>query len=329
MLTRGKKHRDKETIIGDLAKIENAINEGAYSLEQVTKATGLTYQMIQATLVASGSKERVYELLKQSKKKYKNKPEILEKKEIVIDASVAGNTEIVQNLKEAISKGNKVVITSATNRELKMLARTRDSVGITAGIITSLAAEDPENFICKRVEPILNESVDDAIVKFCKQEEGPVELWSGDKEMVLNARSFGINARYFAQIESSNGMMITENPNIRTLYDADYENNRLIIKETVFKNKCIEVTSDAYIYDVGPIELKVGDDIYIAKFNKGKIKFIHYKVISLEPVNNAELVYQTELRGTRRINKVPKDYQVFLREAIYRFDISRVNAKWI
>lgn len=241
-------------------------------------------------------------------------------KNIVIDASITGVESIVKKIDSEIENGSKFIITTITNSELKKLSMIRDRAGRTANIITSKAVDEPKHFKCILLKQEENESVDNAIVRLCKKNN--YELWTGDKEQVLNARALGIRTSYFRQASVTT---------LKTLPGTFYQNCKLFFSLNSRNNKVVCAIHKGEMYRYGSVELDVHDEVYILvrdiiERNRPRYRFFHYRVVNTDIVENVKVVYDTHLDS---LPGNDKRYKAFLSEADIIFTKRDHRADWL
>lgn len=314
------KKRTKEEIIKDSERILKCA-EIACSFKEIANLTALTEGRVYYTLYKQGIRAEVKEKIRQNMMKKAKKP-----KKIVLDASLSGTTDIIEKIKEQIKKKKMFIITTLSNIEFKKMSEISDYPGRKAREITNLALTYPSNFEFVLLEKFPWETVDDVIIKFAKKNEAI--LWTADKEMALNAQAFEVETVFF-KINNQKDMPQKHYSGRNTLFNSYMKDGELYFDmNDSHKNKYCELIKDSYIYTTGVHKLNYGDEIYIAKRRKGSIILEHYKVIAITDKANVRMIYHYYIKRRRDIQKIQKDYIVFAKDAIYRFDLNDKKKKY-
>lgn len=224
------------------------------------------------------------------------------KKRYVLDASVSGaeDNQIVFSL----MKNSLIVLTSVTIGELDMLQKREDRSAWFARKILALANEKPECFEFIKIKENFR-LADDNIIEFCKENKADVTLLTSDKVMALKARYSDVSVVFLKSADNVKGEE-------RTLYCTLIKDGRLVIRCSNNEKKCIRVIGSSS--SDNEVELKVGDEIYIAS-NKGDyIKFSHLVVSNLNYRDNCRIVFTKKIRKKETISHLNCSYKSFIRE---------------
>lgn len=327
--------RSRQIIEADLKKIQDA-SEIAKSMAEIEKITGLSNMKIQTTLskkptISKKVKEKIAKNKELTKKR--REQEINAKKnnfsEFVIDASITGNDNLNEVISECLSKG-KIILTSVTIRELENLQLRLNKVGKDARYILSIAAEDEVKFETVLIDENLD-IPDDCIIQYCARNKDKMTLVTSDKTMALKARMYSVKVQYIRKNEKKvlnanvNAIKkvskpILNNKNIRysertkTLVPANKIGNKLIISKFETYTMSIRVYSYGLEYNEGPIELKIGDDVYVSTQKNNYITFAHYRITSLASENNCELIYSRRVYDLNNIDVPRAAYKTFIKD---------------
>lgn len=233
----------------------------------------------------------------------------------VIDASISGIDNIMDTLNKICVTKSKIILTSVTIKELEQMQRFHDNDGNDARKILAMAAGDYTHFECVLIDETIG-TPDDCIIKYCADNKDNVVLLTSDKTMDLKARSYGIKTHFFKHSNKSSATLGTSNGiKIRTLYAARKVGSKLIISDFGNAYKSIRVISDGIEYNSGIVELKIGDDVYIAAAKSNYVTFAHYKIVSLSLENNCTCVYYRRLYDLDTVNDLPDaSYKAFMRD---------------
>lgn len=235
---------------------------------------------------------------------------------VVIDASITGIDGIIDTINNMIcATGNKIILTSVTIDELEKMQKFHDTDGNDARRILAMAADAPAHFDCEIIDTTVG-SPDDCIIKYCADNKENVILLTSDKTMELKARAHGVKTRFFKH--SKNNPATTrhaDSTRIHTLYDARKYGNKLYINDFGNDFKSIRVISGGIEYNNGLVDLKIGDDVYIAAKKYDYVTFAHYKIVSLSSENNCTCVYSKRLYDLAGMNDLPEaGYKSFMRD---------------
>ena len=232
----------------------------------------------------------------------------------VIDASICGIEGILGRLKDIMSNGEIIVLTSITIRELEQMQKFKDISGRDAKQLLAIAAENPESTECVLIDedfPI----ADDAIINYCAQHKEEIILLTSDKTMALKARSFGCEVEYLKQDPELNNQ-------VRTLYAAKSVGNKLVIDDLQNAYRSITVISGGRIYTQGHMELHIGDNLFIcSRKGYGGIMFTHFKVLNLDEVDNVLQVYHRRISYNESLKELSTIYVDIIRDFKRRFDM--------
>ena len=109
--------------------------------------------------------------------------------------------------------------------------------------------------------------------------------------------------------------MRKEKVDVRTLNPARRIGNKLIIMDMQGEKRDIRVWSDGKERVDGIVELKVGDDVYIAAKKSDGITFGHYQMITLYEEDNCKQVFFRKFHSYYEIEDLSQEsYKVFARE---------------
>lgn len=318
----------------DFKRIREAA-ETAKSIADLERATGLSRIMINTTLEKHPIvRARIMERLQANKEKAKLKAQHSEKNDseskksmdiaednhkYVIDASITGTVNMRSILEKIQSEdASNIVLTSITIRELKKLESLRDIQGFDATYIMNRALDYPDIY-----KPVLiDETIgtpDDCIMKYCADNKEKLTLLTADKEMALNARMYGVEVQ-FMRYERTNKEKTPGRTPVRkeTLIPAVIINGKLCIARFYTHKMSIRVYSEGIEYNSGIKELKVGDDVLIAKIKETYIVFAHYRMTSLDKTNNCELVFSRRIPDIYKIDSLENEkYRTFIKDFRY------------
>lgn len=240
-------------------------------------------------------------------------------KYFVIDASMSGVADLKVRISEIIASKNKIILTSLTIRELEKLQNKLEG----ARYLLREGAKHPESFKCVLIDEELPVP-DDRLIKFCADNYKKVILLSADKSMVLKARTYNVKAEYF-EFGSENKTSTSSDSSdlsFTTLKVLKMVNEKLVIQDFHTSQLSIRVLSEGREYNQGPLEIHLGDDVYIARNNyNDTFTFWHYKIVSLAPRNNSKDIYQNTIRNSEPLDKIKKSYQSFVRAFKYRHNL--------
>lgn len=234
---------------------------------------------------------------------------------VVIDASITGIDGIIDTINMICATGSKIILTGVTINELEKMQKFHDKDGNDARRILTLAADDPVHFDCEMIDTTVG-SPDDCIIKYCADNKENVILLTSDKTMELKARAYGVKTRFFKHSKNATATIRhADNTRINTLYAARKYGNNLYIHDFGNEFKSIRVISGGIEYNDGLVDLKIGDDVYIAAKKDGYVTFAHYKIVSLTVENNCTCVYSKRLYDLAGINDLPEaGYKSFMRD---------------
>ena len=252
-------------------------------------------------------------------------------KRFVIDASITGvervRDELLKICLEISLEKSKILLTSITIKELERMQKFNDTQAADARYILALAAEKDEIFESVLIDEKSYDTPDDCIIAFCS-ENNDVILLTSDKTMALKARMYGVQVRYMKQTQNvqeheypARRRSNRFNSRVRTLIPAKREETKLLITEFHTPFRSIRVCSDGVEYNEGVIELKIGDDIYIATRKKDYVTFAHYRLISLYSENNCELIFSRRFYSLSEINLENASYKAFLKDFKLRHNL--------
>ena len=308
--------RSNQQIEEDYEKIkQSAYDEKALNFKQVSKKTWLTYVQIISTLKRFPlAYDRITEQLRLNRleKNSKSTP-----KTFVIDASICGIDGIREILEKCL-ESSKIILTSITIRELESLQKTPDLFGIDARWILTLAANNPEKFESVKIDEDLP-IPDDCIVKYCTSFKEKVLLLTADKTMSLKARADNVEVQYFQH--STNYSSKKKDSNFskeQTLWPARKIGEDLMIPAGKMQTdrQSICVRSGDKEYTDGDVALAIGDNVLIATSKGTYSTLVHFKVTSLEEVNNCRLVFSSKIGNAN----LPSFYKSFIRDFKRRHD---------
>lgn len=346
--------RTQKEIEMDCKRLKEAAKT-ATSLKGLEKETDLSYAMINTTLsklptifkrikaqLTTNLENDELELQKKKKEEDKVKKEVLKKTEIateenkepseaksftgfVIDASISGIENLRTMLSEICQTKDKLVLTSVTIKELEKMQKFKGINANDARYILALAAENSNNFENVLIDETLN-TPDDCIIKYCADNKERVKLLTSDKTMALKARMYDVKVQYFKHTKSSNTNTTPKinyqtNSKITTLIPASRIDNKLCISNFHKHNMSISVYSNGWEYTEGPVELKVGDDVFIATIKANYITFAHYRMVSLSAENNCKLMYSKRFYNYNNFDVSKASYKSFLKGFKIRHDL--------
>lgn len=236
-------------------------------------------------------------------------------KNYVIDASITGIKSLRDNISKICASNSKIILTSITIKELEKMQKFNDPQGIDARHILALAAENYTSFETVLIDETFD-TPDDCIVHYCAENKNHVTLLTSDKTMALKARMHDVQVHYLKQdLSSANNPIVKQfNSKIKTLFPARRIANKLLISGFHTNTLSIRVYSDGIEYTDGVIELKIGDDVFIASKKLDYITFAHYKMISLYSENNCELIYSKRFYDYNNIDVSKATYKAFLKD---------------
>lgn len=199
---------------------------------------------------------------------------------------------------------------------------------------------------------------DDHIIQYCVDNKDRVTLLTSDKKMALKARMCGVQTEYFvlpSQSPKITEVTTSEAPKsevatsdepknatqsftvpqtsgvlpqrfnryeVRTLPGAQYFGSKLTFSDFHSKKMSARVFANGMEYNSGMVNLKVGDDIYIATKETKGILFSHYKMSSISSEDNCRVVFSTLISLHSQMSRITnKRYATFLRDCMRRFDL--------
>lgn len=233
----------------------------------------------------------------------------------VIDASISGVEGIMDDLNRICCTKCKIILTTVTIQELEKMQRFHDNDGKDARRILAMAAGDYDHFECVLIDDTVG-TPDDCIIKYCADNKDDVVLLTADKTMELKARAYGIKTHFFRHTPTSfTTIPQTPDDGNHTLHAAREINGKLYICDFENESRSIRVFSNGIEYSARTIELKIGDDVYIATKKFDYVTFAHYQITSLSRVSNCISVYHKRLYDPKEINDLPAAaYKAFMRE---------------
>lgn len=241
--------------------------------------------------------------------------------DVVIDASITGYKDLETILDKIRMSSSKIILTSITIRELAKLQKIKDNKARDAVHILSLAAKEPENFSNVRI----NEDVgleDNCIVKYCSDKKEHVVLLSSDKEMVLNARSYGVQAVYLEQSHSKHEVTTkSEKYRTTTLPCARKNGNNLVVIDFHTRKTEACVISNGVKYNSGIARLQLGDEVYMATKQTEGFVCNYYKVTSLSDKDNCLLLFSRLILKYSEVSQLYGDYRDFVQATLRRFPL--------
>lgn len=306
------KKRTKKEIATDFKKVIK-LAEKATTFEEISKKTGLSYMQLKTTL---GDKfEKVKEQLQANKVSASTQ---IEKNNLVIDASICAVHNVREYISEQMTAGKKFIVTSVTIRELDMLQKINDFSGRNARWLLAIAADNPENF--KAV--LINETLgipDDCIISYCLRNVSTVELLCADKVMALKARCHNISVHYF-KVDTALKPPSPKNC-IEPFLHTKRVKTALTLGDLQRPNLSIRVISHRKEYNDGEISLQFNDDILVAMTEGTSILFFHYRVTSLQGMDNFLVIYSQKYDLFSKISLSEYAYMKFLKDFIKRKDL--------
>lgn len=214
----------------------------------------------------------------------------------VMDTSLTGCKNPIDEVKTLISKGERIVIVSPVLKELtNNIKHFADLCASNSRNVMSMACADSENFENVLVEENPAFIPDDQILQFCMENNkiSNIVLLTADKELCLKARQYMINVKFFAvnkkkesdQVFEVNGLSqlfisqlgqkiklnVAENDSRGLIFNiSQYNNDKL--KTSVFANG-LEYKSDE-------ISLSRDDEIWMALQDyNNQIVFLVFSVL--------------------------------------------------
>lgn len=321
--------RTQKQIENDYKMIKE-ISKKATSMKELSDMTGLSYAQIKVCLaehpiVERRIKGKLRNNATSSNSKKEDTHSNVKKESItqyVIDASVVGKENIKNTLGKILTiENSKIVLTSITIKELKNIEeypqmhkvpKNLDSKDAT--YIFNLAIENIDKFESVAIDESVG-TPDDCIIKYCADHKENLVLLTGDKEMCLKARMYGIQSEYFKKEQSAEEVKPNGYRKINTLWDADIIGANLYINTYKNKNKSICVYSDGIKHEEKMCKLNIGDDIYIAVQKDTYIVFAHYRLLLLSSKDNCELIYSRRICNSNEISRLPNSfYKNFIKD---------------
>lgn len=116
-------------------------------------------------------------------------------KQYVIDASATATEHLPDRLANILASNYKIVLTSISIAEIARIQKVPGITGRDARYILSLAAKSPQTFETVLINETIGEP-DDCIIQYCKEHKDNIILLTGDKEMALKARLYGIEVEF-------------------------------------------------------------------------------------------------------------------------------------
>lgn len=330
--------RTQKEIENDCKRLKEAAKT-ATSIKDLERKTKLSYQEIKTTLSKHPIiHNRIIEQIAQNKKHAKElkdlkdqegldkaeetKKEVKdeEKRRFVIDASITGIETLREDIAKICSTNSKIILTSVTVKELKMMQEFEDEQAKDANFILRQAVENEEDFEAVLIDESYD-TPDECIVQYCAKNKGNVTLLTSDKEMVLRARMYSIHVCYMKQKTENSKGNAKPNSDIKTLTLAQRTKGKLYMP--LLRKNTIEVRvySDGIEYKEGEAELKIGDDVYIACKKPEYITFSHFKIVSLYAENNCRLIYGRRIYEDEDINMTNSSYKSFLKDFKRRLNL--------
>ena len=241
-----------------------------------------------------------------------------EDKKYVIDASITGNENFRDIISEILQTQAKIIFTSVTIDELDRIQKYNNESAVNARHILNLGAENSERCESVLIDETL-ETPDACIIKYCANNKKRVILVTSDKRMALDARMYGVQVEYYKSITTpflkNNYLM---NPKVVTLKPSFRKDEKLFIQNLHLKNL---PNIDICVYSDGiecmdeTIELKVGDEVFIAARKSNFITFSHFKLISTYAKDNCEIIFSGRVYDDEDEIKVPKAlYKSFIKD---------------
>lgn len=225
-------------------------------------------------------------------------------------------------LKKLITSNFKIILTSVTIKELEKMQHFNDIDGNDARYILALAAENPDSFKAELIGENLD-TPDDCIIKYCTDNKEYIELLTSDKTMALKARMYNVDVKYLKQTKPfiNSKQISPANPKVCTLFSVEKTEDKLLISILQTSLKSIRVYSNGIECNDGIIELRLGDDVYIATRKPEYITFAHYRIITLDSENNCELIFSKRIRNDTDIDILRASYKSFIKDFICRCNL--------
>lgn len=296
--------RTQKQIEADFHRIYEVVNStSVVSLQELAEKTNLSVGEIRTSLSKHPQEmEKLLERMRCARKGSEPKTQTFEaegsiyfEKAYVIDASICGNTFLMDQISGICKQGYKIILTSITISELETLQRVNDTAGIDARHILAMAAEDEEFYIPVLIDET-SKTPDDCIIKYCAEHKKQVILMTADKIMAIKARMYGVKTKY-----------LKKNDTVCTLFIAKRIKNQLCISEFNTEYRSIEVISGEMKVSHGICNLKPGDDVYLVTRKTDYLTFAHYRMISVTDENNCILVNSARIYKPEEINDLPNE----------------------
>lgn len=338
--------RTQKQIELDCKRIQEA-SKTATSFKQIGEITGLTQSEIRTSLskhpriskkvqskveenkatteFENSKKENAQSEVKKTKTKKQESAKVNNEFDyemgFVIDTSMVEVDAIIHMLCNICETDAKVILTSIVRQELNVMQFVkRDYKAKRARNIMAMAAQNPSKFCNVLIDETLP-THDDCIVKYCVENKERVILLTADKNMALDAREKAVKVEFFKKafktIKTLKKSTISKKGkvDVRTLYPARSVNNKLIIMEMQGEKRDIRVWSNGQEFSEGIVELKVGDDVFVAAVKKNFITFAHYQMITVYEEDNCKLMYCGKIFNCNEIDALPKEeYKSFARD---------------
>ena len=238
-------------------------------------------------------------------------------KYIVIDTSIARNVEAIYIINEAIKSGNKIVITTIIEKELEKLTNDDNSSGENAKYILHMEKKNKESFIRVGWNGKKEETLDDAVIRYCKDKENTV-LWSSDKDQIKKAKACGIETRFIKAKKRWKNLEPGENEEFPY---ADYIDEKFILNMDEYREgEFMELISDGSSFYIGKHQLEVGDEILLGKKKYKHILILHYKFIDTGDSEIILLIKENKVKKKAEIRNLDNCYIEFAKDLFKRFD---------
>lgn len=302
------------------------------SLKEIAKAVGLSESQVNTSLSRhprvfsrimkqiEGNKETKLQKKSEVATKFNSEPKKSEDKKLeksmdfVIDASIVGIDCIIDTIKEICNTQSKIILTSVTIRELEQLQKFHDIDANHARKILAMAVGDYEHFKCVLIDESLK-TPDDCIIKYCADNKDDIILMTSDKAMELKARTYNIKSTFLKHSNPPAPTGPEFDTRAHSLYVSRKVGKKLIVSYFGNEFKSVRIISNGIEYNEGTVELKIGDDVYIAtKKKENYMTFSHYKIISLTVENNCKLIFSNRLYSWAKINYLPEEYKSFMND---------------
>lgn len=259
----------------------------------------------------------------------------------VIDTSVASEEYAWLNLIETANQnGDKIVLTTLTIRELDYLQKSAKQDAYGARKLLAKAAENEKDVFVTVTIPERKKLPDDNLIDYCFKSKSNIVLVTSDKVMAIKARehlkvkyikketrenevqqlSNTANNSFFSEEDDKKELTQSEKEYIlskkTTTIPANLEGDKLVISVFNTRDYSIRLFTNGVAHDEGPIEVAIGDEVFIAtKINK-MIRFDYCKIIKLQPQNNAEVIHR-EFTSIMKYDVMKNPtYRKFVREFV-------------